>query len=126
MAKTKVVYNACFGGFSLSKAAVLRARELGARWALPDTKGGDCNLVGEDYKDGSTPHDLRVDSYHLYNIARHDRLLVQIVEELGGDAGGAFADLKVAVVDGPYRVDEYDGNESIMRADDYNWIDPDG
>ena len=32
--------------------------------------------------------------------------------------------ITIVEVDGPYRIDEYDGNESVMTPDSYDWITP--
>ena len=46
---------------------------------------------------------------------RHDPKLVEIVERLGAEAGGDFADLRaVEIPDGvEYEIDEHDGMETI-------------
>jgi hypothetical protein len=48
---------------------------------------------------------------------------VQVVEELGADADGQYAELAIADVPAgtKYRIDEYDGVESVMTIDDYHW-----
>jgi len=99
---TKVVYNACYGGFSISLAALERMQELGFRGEVIVSR----NLVV------------------LNDCARHDPILVQVVEELGKKANGIHATLKIAEVSGPYRIEEYDGSETIMEPDDYKWITP--
>ena len=94
---TKIVYNACYGGFSLSEKAIKRYWEL---------KG---ETYPEDWWDRS--------------IDRADPILVQVVEELGESANGAFAELKIRpLVKGTlYRIDEYDGLEQVMTQNDYDW-----
>lgn len=91
---TKVVYNACYGGFGLSGAAKARYREL----------------AGHDYDE--------------WEGARHDPLLVQVVEEMGRGANGECSRLKIASIpDGSkYRIDEYDGQESVETPDSYEWV----
>lgn len=88
----KIVYNACFGGFSLSDAAFVRYKELG----------------------GTTKYNR--------NIPRADLLLVQVVEELGPRASGGAANLCIRELSAgtKYRIDEYDGMESVMTIDDYD------
>ena len=93
---TKIVYNACYGGFSLSQAAIDRYLELTGR---------------ED------------DDLYDRGIERTDPALVQVVEELGAKANGMCAELFITEVPAGtlYRIDEYDGLESVMTKDDYDW-----
>jgi hypothetical protein len=63
-------------------------------------------------------------TWYYRDVDRHDPVLVQVVEELGEKAGGNYAELAIAEVDGPYRIDEYDGYESVKTADSYDWITP--
>ena len=91
---TKIVYNSCHGGFGLSLEAVIRYREItGAK------------------------------EFYDRAIERNDPALIQVVEELGGKANGSCADLRIAEVPAGtrYRIDEYDGLESVMTIDDYDW-----
>ena len=101
---TKIVYNACFGGFSISKEAVVRGREI-----TGDPKWGGV-IEGEAYPDGR-------------DISRTDPVLVQLITELDHAVNGSFANLRIA--DLPkgtkYRIDKYDGRESVMAVDDYEW-----
>lgn len=94
---TKVVYNACFGGFGLSDKAVARLKEL-----------------------GSTIND----TYLPWEFPRHDLLLVQVVEELGDEVNTWASKLCIKEVSGPYRIEEYDGAETVYEPDGYNWITP--
>lgn len=94
---TKIVYNACYGGFGLSEAGHARYAELAGfdeqhRW------------------------------YHR-ELHRTDPLLAQVVEELGEAANGRFSNLQIRELpEGTlYRIDEYDGYESVMTQDDYDW-----
>ena len=94
---TKIVYNACYGGFGLSDEAEIRYRELTG------------NVGNEDFD--------------VYDIDRADPILVQVVEELGGKSGSWAADLMIEEVPAgtKYRIDVYDGLESVMTPDDYTW-----
>ena len=94
---TKIVYNACFGGFGLSKRATDRYWEL---------KG---EPTPEYWYDG--------------DMDRADPVLVQVVEELGEAANGNFAELGIVELEPgtKYRIDEYDGSEAVMTIDDYEW-----
>lgn len=111
----KIVINKCFGGFGLSRAAVLRAREISGdpAWGGPTIRGdvdSDGTSVGFDYG-------------HINEAQRHDPVLVRVVEEMGRAANGQCASL--AVVDIPagtaYRITEYDGREDIETADEIVW-----
>tara|TARA_R110000822_G_scaffold5031_11_gene21854 strand:+ start:8272 stop:8562 length:291 start_codon:yes stop_codon:yes gene_type:complete len=92
---TKIVYNACYGGFGLSNEAIVRYAEIKGLGPVAKRK----------------------------RIERNDPALVQVVEELGDKANGGCAELRI--IDIPagtlYRIDEYDGAESVMTQDDYDW-----
>lgn len=70
-------------------------------------------------------HNEMTSKHSLYyrGIARDDPLLVQVVEELGEKANGCHANLKIREIPTgtKYRIDEYDGSESVMTIDDYEW-----
>lgn len=93
----KIVYNACYGGFSLSDKAIARYWEIKA-----------------------TPIPER---WYNRNIKRDDPILVQVVEELKDEANGDFANLQIKDVPSgiKWRIDEYDGYEDVMTPDDYEW-----
>lgn len=46
------------------------------------------------------------------------------MEELGDKANGECANLAIEEVYGPYRIDEYDGFESVKTPGGYDWITP--
>lgn len=87
----KIVINACFGGFGLSAKALEIYKEL---------KGGD---------------DKR---FYGGTIPRDDPILVKIVEEMGYEASGGYAELKVVEIpdDVEWQIEEYDGNEHVAEA----------
>lgn len=99
----KVVYNNCFGGFSLSKEAVKLAKsyaEFGSPW-----------------------HDVNKEYGFIYGIERHDKILVRVVEELGEAASGMCASLVVEEIpENVYRIDEYDGCEEVQVPDSIEWV----
>jgi hypothetical protein len=97
----KVVYNSCYGGFGLSKKAHLLYCE----------------------KKGLDP-----ENYDSDRIARHDPILVEVVEELGLEANGICAKLKIDEDDGWYKIIYHDGLERVEWFDPKweDWIDPNG
>lgn len=144
---TKVVYNAKHGGFSLSKEAVQRyfdikgqqvwieddkeCPSLGLRtvWLVPPDKrvkeknGGDFYSMSMDERVAYN-RAYSEQTWYYDNVSRHDPVLVQVVEELGDKANGEYAKLRIVEVSGPYRIDEYDGSESVETPDSYDWITP--
>jgi len=110
----KVVYNACFGGFSLSREAILLGRKLSG-----DPNWGGACIIGDTYDDGTKVND---DYGGGRDISRHDPILVEVVEQLGEKASGSCANLQIADHEGPYRIDEYDGNESVVGPGGYEWL----
>lgn len=84
----KIVINACFGGFGLSKKAM----------ALYNERKGSAY----DYP---------------YDIPRDCDTLVRIVEEMGVKAGSAHSQLKVVEIpdDVDWQIEEYDGCEHIAE-----------
>ena len=109
----KVVYNGCFGGFSLSEKATERLSELGVESATEAIKDYKTNnsVLGFYY---GPPQD---------ELPRHDLRLIQVVEELGEEANGRYAYLQVDYLKGSkYIIEEYDGNETVREPEDVNWI----
>ena len=141
----KVVINACFGGFSLSRAAVKRLAELKGRpcffFKHPVVNGRlDIDThVRDDGNDNDSLFwvafdDENPDKGHSKNVGewnewyrqhqidnrpqdRTDPHLIQVVEELGESANGRCAELRVVEIpDGvEWEIDEYDGNEHIAE-----------
>jgi hypothetical protein len=103
---TKVVYNVNYGSLTISDEALTRMQELG--------------FTG----DFSKSWRANGDATWLIDCLRHDPILVQVVEELGSKANGFGSDLRIAQVFGPYRIEEYDGSETVMEPSDYDWITP--
>lgn len=90
--KHKVVINSCYGGYGLSEEAI--------QW------------LKNKYGDG-VENDI---------LERHDPRLVDCVETLGKKANGKFSKLTVVEIDSNrYRIDEYDGYESIETPDSIGW-----
>lgn len=89
----KVVYNACYGGFGLSQKA----------FSLYNNKRSNLNLSTINYD---------------VEILRNDPLLVEVIEELGQEANGKFAQLEIMEIPNQYTdcytIDEYDGLEGVI------------
>jgi len=128
----KVVINTCHGGFSLSHKAIK---------LLAEKQGKPCyffksNLNGENkYEliDGvphpaewfvhaftvNNPSDIDFEKNYLEPRPR-DRshpLLIEVVEELGAEADGPHAELKIVKVpsDVKWSIQEYDGAERVAE-----------
>jgi hypothetical protein len=135
---TKIVYNACFGGFGLSNAAVRRWAELKGDTVydyvdpryrdLPDEERREyhgrlirCTPEEFDNASASVRNEMHISEY---NIKRDDPDLVRVVEELGSKkAGGRFSKLVIEELEPGtrYRISEYDGYESIETDDSVDW-----
>lgn len=92
---TKILYNACFGGFSLSQAALAEYTRLTGKY-VKDANG---------------------------NVDRTDPDLVAVVESMGEAADGFCANLRIRELPAGtrYHIDEYDGLERVMTIDEYDW-----
>ena len=125
----KVVINAGYGGFSLSYKAMMRYAELkGIKlYAFVNPDFDFKRLVPYDGiseafvihyateplgEDGKTK---RGTYFSNSEIARDDPILVQVVKELGKEANGECATLKIVRIpdDIKWVINEYDGFESI-------------
>lgn len=88
----RIVINKCFGGFGLSKKAI------------------------DLYK---TKTEME-DDFNLYahDIERDDPILIEVIEELGEEANGACAELKIVEIpdDVKWEIEEYDGIEWVSEV----------
>lgn len=126
----KFVINTCFGRFGLSNKAIKRYIEL--RGQTPhcylynnNTKTySKCNeddynenliLTIIDLGESFSSLDDSKYKYILYDpaINRNDPYLIQVVEELGEEANGRYAKLKIVEYDIDYEIDDYDGKETL-------------
>ena len=134
---TKIVYNACFGGFSLSHEAIMRYAEIKGitlyvqedlfmnHYYLCPPEEFE-RIQAEDYAKPVQPDRFDASS-ELYfsdsDIERNDPALVQVVEELGKLANGDCSRLEIEELPAGtlYRIDEYDGLETVETKDSYEW-----
>ncbi len=118
---TKIVYNACYGGFSLSDAAVVRLAELKGVTLYTENSewGGTLHWTSPPTDAGNTGRTL----FDRQPEDRADPLLIRVVEELGPAAAEKWAQLEITELPAgtKYRIAEYDGLESVMTIDDYKW-----
>lgn len=146
MKTKKVVINTCHGGFSLSPKAVRRMAELQGKpcyffdWkrnpvteeaaasgpaSLAYSVPNPTEVAGDDSGFHSWPLEQRKASNERWAAIsldsrpsnREDPLLIQVIEELGSEADGQFAELKIVEIpaDVEYEIEEYDGAEHIAE-----------
>ena len=107
----KVVVNACFGGFGLSHEAVMRYAELAMINII--RVEGEIKSIYHYYKDVVSD-----DTYFsIDDIERDDHILVKVVEEMGEEADGDMAELRIADIpdDVLWYIDDYDGVETVRE-----------
>ena len=107
----KVVYNACFGGFSISLTAM--------KWLTENGREEIKAIAGKHLR--KSPDEKF--GFHCWDIQRHDPDLVRCVETLGDAANGRCAGLKVRELKGNrYRIEEFDGSEEVYEPEDEKYI----
>lgn len=97
MKKFKVVINADFGGFGLSRSAIEWLAKRGIYQKYPDLN-------------------------YIEDIPRHEPLLVQCVEKLGPEMAGRSQITKLEIREiesATYYIEEYDGKERILTPADF-------
>ena len=126
----KVILNKCFGGFDVSDAAYeLYAKKKGIAlyWYVQnengcyfsrDDKSGRVlkYCFTEDFGDNPKRDDIDWDKMlYLNSEKREDKVLIEVVEELGDVASGSFGELVVVEIpdDMNYVIDDYDGIETL-------------
>jgi hypothetical protein len=138
----KVVINQCHGGFGLSPMAIKRYFELKGvpiyfyirpkslfRKGINDyirVNPEDANekkslcvyTLLEDVGERVSVIPQNVKWWYGNGIDRNDKLLVQVVEEMGKDASDEMANLHVVEIPDNinYEIEEYDGYESIHET----------
>jgi hypothetical protein len=137
----KVVINSCHGGFGLSEQAVKRYFEIKGQplWIEQDEKYSSLGIIhyrlvppeqwtkeptGEEWfnmtLEQKHEHNelYRKQNFNDRDIARDDLVLIQVIEELGEDADGRHASLKIVEIpdDVEWQIEEYDGSEWIAEV----------
>ena len=127
---TKIVFNADFGGASLSDKAVERYAEIKGITLYKGEQsffGGTHNYYLCSVDVYNTLSDLEKNNFYFSDRDifrdRTDPVLIQVIEELGEEANGSSADLQIAELPAgtQYHIHEYDGSETVMTPDDYEW-----
>ena len=134
----RLVLNKCYGGFGLSRKAIMRYAEIkGIKlypWISSITKSVykekavlDNPEISLNYctksliKEATEKEDAEYEEgsfFSEYDIARTDPALIQTIEELGSEeASGKCAQLAIIEIpdDIDYLIDEYDGIEHIAE-----------
>lgn len=93
----EILYNSCYGGWGPSDKAI--------------------QLYNMEMKQ-IDPNFTEITSYQLYNIYRHDKILVQIYYKMGEEFDRKYSKTKVKTILKKYKdyydIDEYDGLEEII------------
>ena len=92
----KVVFNNCYGGFGLSDKALEMISFIKGYY-----------VKESDFSSAES---------------RIDPDLVYVVEKLGKEANTSYSNLQIKEIFEPYRIEEYDGRESVKHPSDYNFV----
>ena len=106
----KIVINKSYDRFCVSHKAFLRLRELGQPDALKETDHGAY------WPEAASPQEPSLNRCGIL-IPRDDHRLVQVVEELGAEANGHCAELKVVTIpEGvQWEIVKKDGSEQVSE-----------
>jgi hypothetical protein len=109
---TDIVINTDYGGFGLSAQAIHRLFDL-KRWKLVESVQGVDGNWTIYYK--SSVHEDNV--FWENDLERDDPDLVKVVRELGKQANGHFASLKIVTIpkEVEWEIVEYDGMEHVAE-----------
>ena len=118
--KHKVVYNDCYGGYSLSAKAIDWLSEHGSERTKKFIVKKRLEANEKTIND-STKIFYVMDAVRSF-LKRHDPDLVAVVEALDKEVNGTFSNLAFEEIDGDmYYIDEYDGKETVVTPDDLCW-----
>lgn len=117
----KVVINDCYGGYGLSQEAEeLYLQKKSIPYELVEWEEGLKPIMSRNSHDIKLLGDNEGEStyWFFHNVERNDPVLVEVVEELGGERAGDWA-AHLTVVEIPDDVEwcikEYDGNEWVAE-----------
>ena len=112
----KVVYNNCYGGFSLSNEAVY--------WLLDNAADDILKEYIKQSIDNTLSRYLGMVVADWFCNKRHHHDLIAVVETLGNKANGECANLAIAEISSnQYRIEQYDGAEDVITPNDnHDWI----
>ena len=127
--KHKVVYNDCYGGYTLSDKAIEWLSEHGSEKTKQfiAQKRLEAAEKIKDYVSKSQVTADNISKFYIMDavrsfLKRHDPDLVAVVEALGKEVNGTFSDLAIEEIEGDlYNIDEYDGKETVVTPDDIEW-----
>jgi hypothetical protein len=107
----KIVINVSYDRFCVSHKAIVRLRALGQPDALKEEDRG------AHWPAAAGPREPSLNQYGA-SIPRDDQHLVRVVEELGSEANGHCADLKVVLIpdDVLWTIDMADGLERVSEV----------
>lgn len=128
----KIAINSCYGGFSLSDAAIRRCAEIKGVTLYAEEEFGYTSYytVPKHEREDQTHFDswtleeraasntrARAQSFDIY-AGRNDPALIQVIEEMGAAANGECAKLKIVEIpDGvEWTIQEYDGHEHVAEV----------
>ena len=137
----KVVINKCFGGFSLSKEAMIEIYKRGGKGVrlldpseyYGSSEDWEKKLKEDQSKEwGPDIYEEKVLHSEYSNTYKGDLrncpVLVSVVEEMGEKANGGSANLKVVEIpdDVEYGVDDYDGMNELEADTEWRYETSDG
>jgi len=108
----RIAINTCYGGFRLSREAILLYLELAgiAYTQVPQEDRDTQNRLGDR---------ILIDNieFNCHDIDRNDPALINVIRQLGSKANGEHAKIKVVELppDVDWFVDEYDGKEWVAE-----------
>ena len=120
----KVAYNACYGGFNISEEALHWLEENGSKETKKALKEQRKEAEKEKDKfDGNFTLEQHLTYCAGVIFSRHHPDLIRVIETLGNEASGYCSEIKIAKIKGNlYRIDDYDGCETVVEPEDYTWI----